>query len=103
MKLNVNLTQFVILLSLVYIFYRYKNSEWANLNPCGMGGLDNTNLLQPPSSMIGINTQGSSLRNANLQLRSEPVIPKVSVGPFLNSTIDPDCSRLELEIGPPTC
>ena len=31
MKLNVNLTQFVILLSLVYIFYRYKNSEWANL------------------------------------------------------------------------
>ena len=31
MKLNVNLTQFVILLSLIYIFYRYKNSEWANL------------------------------------------------------------------------
>ena len=31
MKLNVNLAQFVILLSLLYIFYRYKNSEWANL------------------------------------------------------------------------
>ena len=52
---------------------------------------------------IGINTVGSTLKNANLQVRSEPVIPKTSVGPFLNSSIEPDCSRPKLEIGGPSC
>lgn len=45
----------------------------------------------------GIDTQGSSLRNANLQLRSEPPNPRRSVGPWMSSTIDPDLMRRPLE------
>lgn len=78
------------------------NSEWAQLNPNGVGDLENISLLQA-GHHIGINTVGSTLKNANLQVRSEPVIPKTSVGPFLNSSIEPDCSRPKLEIGGPSC
>ena len=78
------------------------NSEWAQLNPNGVGDLENVNLLNS-GHHIGINTVGNSLRNANLQVRSEPVIPKSSVGPWLNSTIEPDCERPKLEIGGPSC
>ena len=48
---------------------------------------------------IGIDTVGQSLRNANLQLRSEPPNPQESVGPRLNSTIEPDLMRTPLELG----
>ena len=78
------------------------NSEWAQLNPNGVGDLQNISLLKA-GHHVGINTVGSNLRNANLQVRSEPVIPKSSVGPWLNSTIEPDCSRPKLEIGGPSC
>jgi hypothetical protein len=39
---------------------------------------------------IGVNTQGSSLRNANYDIRANPVISKKDVGPWAQSTIDPD-------------
>lgn len=39
---------------------------------------------------IGVNTQGSSLKNANYDLRSDPIIPKRDIGPFYNSDIDPN-------------
>lgn len=82
---------------------RDKNSEWAQLNPCGSDDLQNISLLKA-GHHIGINTVGSSLRNANLQLRSEPVIPKSNnVCPWSNSTIEPDCHRPKLEIGTPSC
>ncbi len=74
------------------------NSQWASLNPAGNGALQSVNLLQA-GSLIGINTQGSSLRNANLQLRSEPPISKQNIGPWMNSTIEPDSLRKPLEIG----
>jgi len=48
---------------------------------------------------IGINTVGQTLRNANLQLRSEPSNPQMKVSPWLQSTIDPDVQRRPLEIG----
>ena len=48
---------------------------------------------------IGINTVGQSLRNANLQLRSEPSNPQVKVSPWMQSTIGPDTNRKPLEIG----
>jgi hypothetical protein len=73
------------------------NSEWANINPAS-NDLKNLNLLNP-QQVIGINTVGSSLRNANLQIRSEPAIPKANVGPWNSSTIDPDTFRRPLEIG----
>jgi hypothetical protein len=74
------------------------NSQWASLNPSGNGPLKSVNLLQA-GALIGINTIGSSLRNANLQLRSDPPNPQGSVGPWNNSTIQPDTSRKPLEIG----
>ena len=46
----------------------------------------------------GINTVGSSLRNANLQLRSEFAIPKTNVGPWSQSTIEADEYRRPLDI-----
>jgi hypothetical protein len=74
------------------------NSQWASLNPQGGGMLKNVNLLQA-GAMVGINTVGSTMRNANLQLRSEPPNPTANVGPWMNSTIEPDVVRQPLEIG----
>lgn len=48
----------------------------------------------------GIDTRGSSMRNANLQLRSDPVVPKIeNLTPFNNSTVEQDPYRKKLEIG----
>ena len=76
------------------------NKEWANLNPQGNGNLKNTNLLST-SFLIGTDTIGSTKKNMNRQLRSEPIIPQQNnTGPWLQSTIDPDLMRRPLEIGP---
>lgn len=48
-------------------------------------------------AMMG--SQSSSLRNANLQVRSDPAIAKVDVGPWSNSTIEADNMRVPLELG----
>jgi hypothetical protein len=74
------------------------NSQWAQLNPSGQGELSNVNLLKA-GYHIGIDTVGQSLRNANLQIRSEPPNPQLSVGPWNQSTIEPDFQRVPLEIG----
>ena len=46
-----------------------------------------------------IDTIGQSLRNANQQIRSEPANPQLYVGPWNNTTIEPDFMRPPLEIG----
>lgn len=74
------------------------NSAWAKLNPSGQGNLDSVSLLKA-GYHIGIDTVGQSLRNANLQLRSEPANPQMNVGPWNNTTIEPDVMRVPLEIG----
>jgi len=74
------------------------NSQWASLNPNGKGFLSNINLLNAGFN-IGIDTIGSSLRNANLQIRSEPPNPQLNVGPWNQSTITADFMRPPLEIG----
>ena len=74
------------------------NSQWAQLNPAGGADFKNVNLLKS-GYHIGIDTVGSSLRNANLQERSEPPNPTTPVSPWLNSTIEPDLMRAPLEIG----
>jgi hypothetical protein len=48
---------------------------------------------------IGLDTIGQTLRNANYQLRSDPVIQKQDIGPWSQSTIEPDLGRVPLEIG----
>lgn len=72
------------------------NNEWSNIMP--NNDLKNVHMLNS-GHHIGINSVGSSLRNANLQLRSEPVIPQSNVGPWNNTTIEPDNLRRPLEIG----
>ena len=75
------------------------NNSWANMNP--VSDLKNINLLNP-TQLVGINTQGSSLRNANLQIRSEPANPRLeNVGPWNIPTIEGDKFRKHLEIGSP--
>jgi hypothetical protein len=73
------------------------NSTWAQQNPMGQGSLKGKNFLSA-GALIGVNTVGQSLRNANLQLRSEPPNPQVPVSVFYNSTIQPDTSHRDLEI-----
>jgi len=77
---------------------RDQNSAWQSTP--GGGSLQGINLLKP-SDVIGINGRGNVLKNANLQLRSDPVIPdmKSSVGPWNQSTIMPDTMRAPFEIG----
>jgi hypothetical protein len=74
------------------------NSKWAQVNPAGEGDLQDQNFLTA-GFQIGVNTIGSSLRNANMQLRSEPVIPQNNPWPIMQSTITPDTIRKPLEIG----
>ena len=74
------------------------NSQWAQLNPTGKGDLANINLLKA-GYHIGIDTVGQTLRNSNLQIRSEPPNPQVNVGPWNLSTIEPDFMRPPLELG----
>ena len=75
-----------------------ENSEWAKLNPHGVGDLSEVNLVKAGHN-IGVNTVGNSLRNANQQLRSDPPVPQVNVGPWNNTTIEPDTMRVPLELG----
>uniref|UniRef100_A0A6C0H542 Minor capsid protein P11 C-terminal conserved region domain-containing protein n=1 Tax=viral metagenome TaxID=1070528 RepID=A0A6C0H542_9ZZZZ len=74
------------------------NSEWAQLNPSGQGDLSNINLLKA-GWQTGIDTIGSSLRNANQQERSDPIIPYAPVGPWYNSTISPNYLKVPFSIG----
>lgn len=74
------------------------NSEWAQLNPRASGDFQNVNLLRA-GYWNGIDTVGSSLRNANLQVRSEPPNPQTPVSIWNNTTITPDLMRVPLEVG----
>jgi hypothetical protein len=73
------------------------NSDWAQVNPSGQGCVKNQNFLTSGYHM-GVNSVGSTLRNPNLQLRSEPPNPREKVGPWMQSTIEPDLNRRPLEI-----
>jgi hypothetical protein len=74
------------------------NSKWAQANPAGQGDVKDQNFLTA-GYLIGINTIGQSLRNANLQLRSEPPNPQLKVSPWQQSTIEPDVNRRPMELG----
>jgi hypothetical protein len=76
---------------------RDANSLWAQVNPSGQGSLADQNFLTSGYS-LGVNTVGQTLRNANRQLRSEPLNPQVKVSPWMQTTIEPDINRRPLEI-----
>ena len=72
------------------------NSMWAQANPTGAGDLQGKNFLSA-GALIGINTIGQSMKNANLQLRAEPPCPQAPPGPWNISTIEPDLMRKPLD------
>ena len=76
------------------------NSQWSSLNPANMtqGCILNGDMLQA-GYHIGLDTIGQTMKNANLQLRSDPIIPKQEVGPWNQSTYEPDYGRIPLEVG----
>ena len=75
-----------------------KEGAFADSNPSPQGTLSNRNLFEA-GHHAGLNTQLSSLRNANRQLRSDPLIPRVAVGPWSQSSYEADTNRREFEIG----
>lgn len=74
------------------------NSKWTTLNNLNGSNINMPDLLQA-GVHIGLDTIGQSLRNANLQERSDPIIPISDTGPWNKSTIEPDYGRVPLEIG----
>ena len=76
------------------------NSELDYLNPISntQGGAMIPDLLQA-GYHIGLDTVGQTMKNANLQLRSDPYIQKTIVGPWNQSTVEPDVMRVPLEVG----
>lgn len=74
------------------------NSQWASLNPVSQSNPQIPDLLSA-GYHIGLDTIGQTMKNANLQLRSDPVIQKGEIGPWNQSTIEPDLMRVPLEVG----
>jgi hypothetical protein len=69
--------------------------------------LEATFLLHLPGHLLfleagyhqGVNTIGSSLKNASRDLRAEPINPQQVVSPWMQSTVEPDLTRRPLEDG----
>jgi hypothetical protein len=74
------------------------NSKWAQVIPAGQGDVKDQNYLTA-GYLSGVNTVGQSMRNANYQLRSDPPIDRMNVGPWNQTTIEYDASRKMFEIG----
>jgi hypothetical protein len=68
-------------------------SSWAEFAPQSLQGQQ----LLEPGKYIGLDTQGSTLKNASWDLRRDPPVPRVDVGPFLNSTFEADPWRKGLD------
>jgi hypothetical protein len=66
-------------------------AAWAAVNPAGMGDLAGQNFVDAGShtntAIAGV-TQTN--RNASWDYRSEPPNPQMKVGPFVNTTIEPN-------------
>lgn len=75
------------------------NADWGTLNPnLGANDVMIPDLLQAGHN-YGIDTIGNTMKNANLQLRSEPVIPVKEVSIWNQSSYGPDLMRVPLELG----
>ena len=66
-------------------------ADWAAVNPVGADDLKGQNFLQAGyHSNINIVGISQTKRNQSYDIRSEMPNPQSKVGPFLNTTIDPD-------------
>jgi hypothetical protein len=69
-------------------------TDFAEFAPSALGAQN----FVDATAFVGVNTQGSALKNANYQLRADIPIPRVDVGPWANSTIESgDLARRPLE------
>ena len=75
-----------------------EKSQWAALNPVGESNPVIPDVISA-GGLTGLDTVGQTLKNANLQLRSDPTIQKQNVGPWNNSTYEADLGRVPLELG----
>lgn len=73
-------------------------NTWQASNPPVNGHLADRNFLES-GHHFGIDTTSNTLKNPNLQLRSDPIIPQIQVGPWMQSTYGPDTNHRQLEIG----
>lgn len=64
------------------------NDDWFEVQPEPIS-VKNRHLINI-TKPIGINTIGTSLKNASYDIRGTPANPKYVVSPFLNSSIEPD-------------
>jgi hypothetical protein len=64
------------------------NDDWFEVQPEPIS-VKNRHLINI-TKPIGINTIGTSLKNASHDIRGAPSCPKYVVSPFLNSSIEPD-------------
>jgi hypothetical protein len=77
----------------------YSNLESGLLDDINIEDLHDNYLTATPETLIGVNTVGSSNKNPNYGIRSEPANPRTNVSPWNVSTITPDLDRKPLEIG----
>jgi hypothetical protein len=73
------------------------NEQWAQANPAGQGDVSDQNFLTA-GHHAGIDTIGSTLKIANLDLRSIPPNPRQSGLVWNQSSVEPDLNRRPLEI-----
>ena len=74
------------------------DNGWDVLNSVGTTAGSNPDLLEA-GHHTGIDTVGQSLRNANLQVRSDPQIPVSDTGPWNQTTIEPTNTQVPFNIG----
>lgn len=70
-----------------------KSMEFGQFAPKNLG----TANFVDATKFVGIDTQGSSLRNANYQLRRDPPIIRRDIGPWSGSTIESDLYRKPID------
>lgn len=68
-------------------------SSWSQFAPQTLTGQQ----LIDPRKFIGVDTVGSTLKNASHDLRRDPPIPKQEVSPWINSSVDPDPYKRSLD------
>lgn len=64
------------------------NDDWFEVQPEPIS-VKNRHLINI-TKPIGVNTIGTSLKNASYDIRASPACPKMVISPFLNSSIEPD-------------
>lgn len=74
-------------------------NSWSHLNPEFNKNAIKMPDLMDPTFFAGVQSISSGKRNKNLDLRSQPLIPKMDTGPWNQTTEDYDRLRKPLEIG----